>query len=74
MLSIWKEIYIYPSDSNFDKLQNHIDSINSPSSSGRILSKISAGFAGFTAEQWMHWTILLFFVVYCRLHSVVYFF
>ena len=57
MLTLWKEKR-YLSDSNFDSLQKKIDSINPPANIGRIPSKISAGFSGFTAEQWMHWTIL----------------
>ena len=35
-----------------------MNSINPPASVGRIPYKISAGLAGFTAEQWMLWTIL----------------
>ena len=56
MLTIWKDIKII-SDSDFLILQE-VDAINPPSNIGQIPSKISAGFAGFTAEQWMHWTIM----------------
>ena len=54
---MWKDMR-YISDTCFDTLQERVDSINIPSKIGRIPSKISAGFAGFMAEQWMHWTIL----------------
>lgn len=57
MVSLWKENK-YIVESNFDVLQQRVYSINAPSSIGRIPSKIAGGFAGFTAEQWMHWTIL----------------
>lgn len=52
------------SDSDFDKLQEH----NPPYNIGRIPSKIAADFAGFTAEQWMYWTILYSPVV---LHNIL---
>ena len=42
----------------FDWLQERMDAINPPANIGRIPCKISSGFAGFTAEQWMLWTIL----------------
>ena len=45
-------------DSVFDKLQEIMNSINPPARIGRIPYKVSAGSAGFTAEQWMLWTIL----------------
>ena len=34
-----------------------------PANIGCIPSKISAGFAGFTAEQWMHWTTIYSVIV-----------
>ena len=45
-------------NSAFEKIQEQIDLIIPPSQIGHIPSKISAGFARFTAEQWMHWTTL----------------
>ena len=57
IFTIWKE-RDYLNHSMCNKLQAHVDSINPPANIGRIPSKISAGFAGFTAEQWMLWTIL----------------
>ena len=58
MLMIWKDKKII-SDSDFLILQE-VDAINPPSNIGQIPSKIFAGsgFVGFTAEQWMHWTIV----------------
>ena len=56
MLMIWKYKKII-SDSDFLILQE-VDAIKPPSNIEQIPSKISAGFAGFTAEQWMHWTIV----------------
>ena len=57
MLHLWKDRG-FLNNSAFEKIQEEIDSIIPPSNIGRIPSKISAGFAGFTAEQWMHWTTL----------------
>ena len=56
MLIIWK--YKKKSDSDFLILQEEVNAINPPSNIRRIPSEISAGFIGFTAEQWMHWTIV----------------
>ena len=57
MLSIWKEKgFLDPS--KLEKLQEKVDSINPPANVGRIPGKISAGFAGFTAEQLMLWTVV----------------
>ena len=57
MLQLWKEKK-FLTDSVFDKLQEIMNSINPPARIGRIPYKVSAGSAGFTAEQWMLWTIL----------------
>ena len=57
ILSLWKEKG-FLSEANFDMIQKQVDLINPPSNVGRIPSKISAGFTGFMAEQWMQWTIL----------------
>ena len=64
MLLMWKDKR-YISDTCFDTLQERVDSINTSSKIGRIPSKISAAFAAFSTEQWMHWTILYSPVVLC---------
>ena len=57
MLFLWKDRG-FLNNSTLDKIQEQIDSISPPSNIGHIPSKTSAGFAGFTAEQWMQWTTL----------------
>ena len=57
MLHLWKDGG-FPNNSAFEKIQEQIDSILPPSNVGRILSKISVGFAGFTAKQRMCWKTL----------------
>ena len=42
---------------NFDDIQGKVDSFVSPNNVGRVLMKISSGFADFTAEQWKNWII-----------------
>lgn len=41
-----------------DELQRRVDAINVPPHIGRIPTKISSGFPGFTAEQWKSWTVI----------------
>ena len=62
MLLIWKENGLLR-NASFEEIQGKIDSIIPPAIIGRIPSKISAGFAGFTAEQWMHWTTIYSVIV-----------
>ena len=50
MLLIWKENGLLQ-NASFEEIQGKIDSIIPAANIGRIPSKISAGFAGFTAEQ-----------------------
>ena len=57
MLTLWKE-HGFIDDHKFQEIQDQIDVINPPPNIGRIPHKIAAGFAGFTAEQWMLWTTL----------------
>ena len=57
MLSIWKS-QGYLTTPLLSKIQEQVNSINSPSNIGRIPGKIVAGFASFTAKQLMWWTIL----------------
>ena len=55
LLTLWKD---QGHLKDLDDIQKDIDEILPPASVGRIPHKIAAGFAGFTAEQWMLWTIL----------------
>ena len=39
---------------------SRVDCVAVPSTIGRILRKISSAFGGFTAEQWLNWTVVYF--------------
>ena len=58
MMSVWKSTLI-PQETNFDVIQERVNSFTSPNDMGRMPMKIASGFAGFTAEQWKNWTIFL---------------
>ncbi len=53
---IWKSTSIL-SSKDFNIIQEKVDSFVSPADIGRLPSKISSGFSGFTAEQWKNWII-----------------
>ena len=57
MINLWKARG-YLSDTMCEKLQRKMDLIVPPAYTGRLPSKVEAGFAGFTAEQFMLWTTL----------------
>ena len=57
VIVLWKESGIV-TDTAFTKIQDKIDSMVVPPCIGRLPGKIASGFAGFTAEQWMLWTIV----------------
>ena len=40
------------------EVQARVDSVVVPSTLGRIPKKITTAFGGFTAEQWMNWTLV----------------
>ena len=42
---------------NYDEIQDRVDSYVCPTDIGRVPSKISSSFSGFTAEQWKNWTM-----------------
>ena len=55
LMTIWRDKgYL----SNMEDIQKEVNSILPPRNVGRIPHKIAAGFLGFTAEQWMLWTVL----------------
>lgn len=55
LLTLWKDKgYL----NNLEDIQKEVDNILPPGNVGRIPHKIAAGFSGFTAEQWMLWTVL----------------
>ena len=56
-VSIWKDKY-WTRNSDTESIQEVVDRFQVPSDIGRIPSRISAGFSGFTADQWKHWTLL----------------
>ena len=41
-----------------NQIQERVDSFVTPNDVGRIPSKISSSFSGFTAEQWRNWTLI----------------
>ena len=59
VFSLWKEKGIL-NESLCDKIQQKVDSLITPVHAGRLPGKIAtaSGFSGFTAEQWMIWTIV----------------
>ncbi len=57
MLKLWRDRKLL-TERKFEEIQELMDEINPPADIGRIPNKISAQFAGFTAEQWMMWTIV----------------
>ena len=46
------------SESDLQRLQKRANLVKSPSEIGRIPSKISEGFKGFTADQWKNWVCI----------------
>ena len=42
-------------ESDLQRLRKHVNLVKPPSEIGRIPSKISEGFKGFTADQWKNW-------------------
>lgn len=57
MLAVWKSS-CYLGDNSLATIQRKVDSFVVPDDVGRIPSKISSGFSGFTADQWKNWTLL----------------
>jgi hypothetical protein len=57
MLKLWRDDGYLPNNV-FEKIQDEVDSLNTPCNIGRLPHKISSQFSGFTAEQWMLWTTL----------------
>ena len=53
---IWKSRSII-SSSQFDVIQEKVNSMVTPTDIGRLPFKISSGFSGFTADQWKNWVI-----------------
>ena len=53
-LKVWKEKELIK-DKHFDLLQRRVDAVIPPPEIGRIPSKISTRFSGFTADQWKNW-------------------
>ena len=53
-LKVWKEKELIK-DKHFDLLQRRVDAVIPPPEIGRIPSKISTGFSGFTADHWKNW-------------------
>lgn len=57
MLHLWLEHGLL-SSSQFQQIQDCVDSITVPHDVGRIPRKIETGFAGFTADQFKNWIII----------------
>ena len=56
VIELWKSNNVL-TEKDFVEIQGRVDSFTCPSDVGRIPSKISSHFSGFTAEQWKNWTI-----------------
>ena len=54
MLSVWKELNLLTSD-QFENIQQKVDSFHTPADVGRIPTKISSWFSGFSADKWRNW-------------------
>ena len=57
MLSVWKDLNLFTTD-QFEVIQQKVNSFHTPADVGRIPTKISSGFSGFSADQWRNWTLL----------------
>ena len=57
MVTIWKDLKILQVN-DFNNIQQKVNSFITPNDIGRIPSKISSSFSGFTAEQWRNWTLI----------------
>ena len=58
MLTLWKAFKII-SEGTLSSIRNIVNFISVPPRIGRLPEKIASGFSGFTAKQWMAWTISL---------------
>ena len=57
MMSTWLDRKILNS-TDCEKIASIIEKFDCPAEVGRIPSKISSNFAGFTADQWRNWTLI----------------
>ena len=57
MISVWKELKILK-ESDLDIIQAKVDVFVIPHDVGRIPTKISSSFSGFTAKKWKNWTLI----------------
>ena len=60
VLKTWTEMGIL-SESDLERVQKRVNLVKPPSEIGRIPSKISEGFKGFTADQWKNWVYIYSF-------------
>ena len=56
-LQTWIDLGLL-SPSSFERIEERVHGLSSPRESGRLPAKISASFAGFTADQWRNWTTI----------------
>ena len=64
VVEVWLESMMLNAN-DLQKVQEKVDSLRVPSELGRILTKISKMFSGFTAKQWKNWvTVLLLFALF----------
>lgn len=57
VLKTWIEMGIL-NESDLERVQKRVNLVKPPSEIGRIPSKISEGFKGFTADQWKNWVCI----------------
>lgn len=56
MVELWRDGGIIQSK-DLEEIQAKVDGFICPSDMGRMPSKISSSFSGFTADQWRNWTV-----------------
>ena len=63
VLKTWIEMGLL-SESDLQQLQKRVNLVKPPSEIGRIPSKISEGFKGFTVDQWKNWVCINFYSLF----------
>ena len=62
VMKIWLDRSIIV-EKDLDRIENRVARIQSPHDIGRMPLKIGSNFSGFTADQWMNWTVVYSAVV-----------
>ena len=57
IIRLWLELKVLHVD-QLNIIQDRVDAVDTASNIGSIPRKIASSFGGFTAEQWMNWTVI----------------